>query len=224
MATDCKYKILFSLKSKISEKFWDGSYIANRIILDEFTEADMNPKFFFVRDALLRQICCSYADSGKNYKLSAGELTTITMIEELRELDFSHIEITELLLMAYFQELDPILMRWLPTKSMGKIHRHMTNMRKNLMRRNEDLGIPFWRKNHKKYIPLDKSEKSMIEEEIRFWTEEQRIEIFDSENYDLLTDHICYVLRTAFETKIFTLIEFSDEACFEAADIMNSEI
>lgn len=220
MVKNWEHHMVMALKGILPKKYLDGTYIMYRTETDDFTEEDMNPDFYYVSDALPSQLSCVYAQTNKKYRLTAGELTTISMIESAQEYEVSSLDVIEILLIAYFHDMDPILKRYLPGKSMGNIHRRVTNISKYLKRRAEMGEICYWDKRQKKYLMLDKTAQKQIEDEISAMSDAQRIETFDSENAQLLADHICHVLSLAFDDKILSLKTFSEDACFRAAEAM----
>lgn len=219
MVKDWYLKVEKAAVTSLPQKYFDGTYIEHRECSDTFSEEDINENFDYLGDVLPGQISCKWREQEKNYKLSAGEYRTISMIEISLELQ-EKFRIVRILLMAYFHDLDPIFTRCLPGKTMGKLHR-LTTWEKNTWKSPDIQNYyGFWRNNCKKYLPLSDSNLKSIEDELMSMSPEDRIGLFESEDLGPFVEHFCRIIELAFGTKAFSLKTFSLEACEAALDYL----
>lgn len=217
MTNNWMYRVIIQTYKSLPRKYIDGTYIANRTCSDEYTDDDINPNFYCLIDVLPGQINCKWKDTGKKYIMSAGECTTITMMEQCIE-HYSEKSVVTVLLMAYFHDMDSILSSCLTGKTIGKLHRRTTLMIKSWKREYEDFFC-FWNSSCKKYLPLAKKDFELIQEQMLSLSQDALIRMFDSDDISLFVEHFCKVIEISFDTKVFSLKTFSLDACERA---MNS--
>ena len=210
------YNALIKILELLPQKYVDGSYIENRITLEEFSPEDINNNFYFVKDVLKTYISCEWKCSGKSISLSAGECCTISMLDCCIEFECRY-GVARLFFMAYIHDLDSILSKYLPSKVMGKLHRRQTDVAK---RWDKEL-YGFWHPRSKKYLPLDDDALNQIESEIKDMDEDTLNRLFDSDDVTYFAKHVCYVVELAFGNKKFTIRDFTMEACEKALDLLD---
>ncbi|MGN0485495.1 MAG: hypothetical protein ACI4HI_18300 [Lachnospiraceae bacterium] len=215
---DWKVQVMMEIRKRISPKYLDGGYIESRIVKEEFTPEDINEDYYFLGEVLKSYISCENKINGKKRPLSKGECKTISMLEGCLVFEERY-KTMQIFLMAYLHDMDPVLLKYLPAKVMGKYHRRRTNMIKYWDK--ECYG--FWHPNCKTYLPLDKEELEKIEEGLKVLDVKQLEQKFDSENVTLFAQHVCEVIELAFENKKITTTEFSLEACQRAVDLLEGE-
>lgn len=214
-------KVLLFMAELLPQKFFDGSYIQNRIIREEFSKEELNINVnqdcIYFSDLLKPYVQYSSGKNGKLKKLSAGEQWTILMIEDLNFLLPSEYDTCNLLLMAYLHDMDAVLSKYLSGKIMGKMHRRHTLMQKAWKRRSSK----FWHQKSSKYLPLDKKDMQMIEAELQAMSSEQLETIFDGEDIMEFAKHVCRVIELAYGNKEFTLTSFDDDLFDQALDMLD---
>lgn len=219
MTNDWMHKAITETYKLLPRKYIDGTYITDRYCTDEFTDDDINLHFYYVCDILPGQLSCTWKDNGKKYIMTAGECTTITMMERCIEY-MRERSVVYVLLMAYFHDMDSILSSCLTGKTIGKVHRRTTLLIKSWKRNTIDL-IGFWNSRCKKYLPLVEKDYEIIQKQMESLGQEVLIRMFDSDDVSLFAEHFCEIIKIAFDTKVFALKTFSMDACEAALEYID---